>query len=81
MAVVAGSADPTVPYGGGRVADWGSKKRGFVASVDSLFSFWAAQDGCASTSAGDSRQGERGHGSGVPDGNDRAPLSGQRGWP
>jgi len=44
--VVAGSADPTVPYGGGRVADWGTRKRGFVASVDEVFAFWAAEGGC-----------------------------------
>lgn len=45
--MVAGSADGTVPYGGGRVADWGTKKRGFVAGVDDVFAFWSAQGGCA----------------------------------
>ena len=45
--MVAGSADATVPYTGGRVADWGAKKRGFVAAVDDVFAFWSAQGGCA----------------------------------
>ncbi|HEX6596122.1 MAG TPA: hypothetical protein VF045_04255 [Acidimicrobiales bacterium] len=45
--MVAGSADGTVPYGGGRVSDWGTKKRGFVAAVDDVFAFWSAQGGCA----------------------------------
>jgi len=44
--LVAGSADPTVPYGGGRVADWGTRKRGFVAPVEDVFAFWSAQGGC-----------------------------------
>ena len=44
--LVAGSADATVPYGGGRVADWGTRRRGFVAPVEDVFAFWAAQGGC-----------------------------------
>ena len=47
--VVAGSNDRTVPYGGGRVADWGTRRRGFVAPVDDFFAFWSAQAGCSST--------------------------------
>lgn len=47
--VVAGSNDRTVPYGGGRVADWGTRRRGFVAPVDEFFAFWGAQAGCSST--------------------------------
>lgn len=45
--LVAGSADGTVPYGGGRVADWGTRKRGFVAGVEDVFSFWSALGGCS----------------------------------
>lgn len=48
---VAGTADPIVPYGGGRVADWAGRKRGSVASVDEFFAFWAARAGCRSTQA------------------------------
>ncbi len=47
--VVAGSDDATVPYGGGRVADWQGKRRGYVAGVDAFVDFWRAQNGCAST--------------------------------
>jgi len=47
--VVAGSADATVPYGGGRVADWGTKRRGYVAGVEEFVDYWRAQNGCAST--------------------------------
>ncbi len=46
--VVAGSNDRTVPYGGGRVADWGRRSRGFAAPVDDFFAFWRAQAGCSS---------------------------------
>ena len=49
MMVVAGSNDRTVPYAGGRVADWGTRRRGFVAPVDDFFAFWRAQAGCSST--------------------------------
>jgi poly(3-hydroxybutyrate) depolymerase len=48
MMVVAGSSDRTVPYAGGRVADWGTKRRGYVAGVDDFFAFWRAQSACAS---------------------------------
>lgn len=48
--LVAGSADSTVPYSGGRVADWGTRKRGFVASVDDVAAFWSAQGGCGPVS-------------------------------
>ena len=47
--VVAGSNDRTVPYGGGRAADWGARRRGFIAPVDDFFAFWRAQAGCTST--------------------------------
>lgn len=47
--LVAGSNDRTVPYAGGRVADWGTKKRGYVAGVDDFAAFWRASDGCAAT--------------------------------
>ena len=49
MMAVAGSADPIVPYAGGKVADWSGKKRGFVAPVEEFFKFWVAQDRCGST--------------------------------
>ena len=49
--VVAGSNDRTVPYGGGRVPDWGTKRRGFVAPVEDFFAFWRRQSGCASAQA------------------------------
>jgi polyhydroxybutyrate depolymerase len=47
--MVAGSNDRTVPYGGGRVPDWGARKRGFVAPVEDFFAFWRRQSGCATT--------------------------------
>ena len=47
--VAAGSNDRTVPYGGGRVPDWGTRKRGFVAPVEDFFAFWGRQSGCTST--------------------------------
>lgn len=47
--VVAGSNDRVVPYAGGRVPDWGIKKRGFVAGVDDFVAFWRVQSGCASS--------------------------------
>lgn len=47
--VVAGSGDRTVPYAGGRVPDWGVKRRGYVAGVDDFFAFWRSQSGCASS--------------------------------
>ena len=46
---VAGSSDPIVPYTGGKVADWGAKKRGFVAPVEDFFRFWVRENGCATT--------------------------------
>lgn len=46
--VVAGSDDASVPYAGGKVADWNGKRRGYVAGVDAFFDFWRAQNGCAS---------------------------------
>ena len=49
--VVAGSNDRIVPYAGGRVPDWGVKRRGFVAGVDDFFAFWRTQGGCASSQA------------------------------
>ena len=47
--LVAGSGDRLVPYGGGRVADWGPRRRGFVAPVEDVFAFWRASAGCSST--------------------------------
>lgn len=49
MMAVAGSNDRTVPYGGGRVADWGTRRRGFVAAVVDFFAFRRTQAGCSST--------------------------------
>jgi len=49
--VVAGSNDRTVPYGGGRVADWGTRRRGSVAAVEDFFAFWRGQSGCSATQA------------------------------
>jgi polyhydroxybutyrate depolymerase len=51
MAVMmaAGVSDPTVPYTGGRIANWGTKQRGYLAGVDELFTFWRAHNGCTST--------------------------------
>ena len=46
---VSGSADAIVPYAGGKVADWGTRKRGFVAPVEDFFRFWVTHDGCGST--------------------------------
>ncbi len=44
--LVAGSADRIVPYAGGKVADWGTKRRGYVAGAEDFFAFWRAQSGC-----------------------------------
>ncbi|MGH9225327.1 MAG: alpha/beta hydrolase family esterase [Acidimicrobiales bacterium] len=52
MMTVAGSADPIVPYAGGKVADFGTRKRGFVAPVEDFFKFWLNYDGCAATDPG-----------------------------
>ena len=49
--MAAGMNDAIVPYAGGRIANWGTKRRGYVAGVDELFSFWRAQNGCASVQA------------------------------
>ena len=67
--LVAGSDDRTVPYGGGRVADWGTKRRGLVAPVDDVFAFWRAADGCASSQvvSGNPQVGEV-RGAGCPGG-------------
>jgi polyhydroxybutyrate depolymerase len=46
--MAAGVYDTTVPYAGGRIANWGTKRRGYLAGVDELFTFWRAQNGCAS---------------------------------
>jgi polyhydroxybutyrate depolymerase len=50
MAVMmaAGMNDATVPYAGGRIANWGTKRRGYLAGVEDLFTFWRAQNGCTS---------------------------------
>ena len=47
--LAAGVNDTIVPYAGGRIANWGTKRRGYLAGVEELFTFWRAQNGCAST--------------------------------
>ena len=49
--VAAGTNDAIVPYAGGRIANWGTRRRGYVAGVEELFSFWRAQNGCTSVQA------------------------------
>jgi polyhydroxybutyrate depolymerase len=46
--MAAGVNDTVVPYAGGRIANWGTKRRGFLAGVEDVFTFWRAQNGCAS---------------------------------
>lgn len=47
-----GTADPIMPYGGGRVADFGGHgEGGQVLSVEATTAFWARMDGCAATGA------------------------------
>jgi polyhydroxybutyrate depolymerase len=46
--MVAGVNDPVVPYAGGRITNWGTRRRGFLAGVDELFAFWRGQNGCTS---------------------------------
>ena len=41
--------DTTVPYAGGRIANWGAKRRGSLAGVEEVFTFWRAHNGCPST--------------------------------
>lgn len=42
-----GTADPIVPYGGGKVVDFGGRgEGGLVLSVDATMAFWAGADGC-----------------------------------
>lgn len=55
--MAAGANDPVVPYAGGRIANWGTRRRGYVAGVEDLFSFWQAQNGCTSvqTAGGEAR--------------------------
>ena len=43
-----GVNDPVVPYAGGRIANWGTRRRGYVAGVEEVFAFWRAQNGCTS---------------------------------
>lgn len=40
--------DGVVPYAGGRIANWGTKRRGSLAGVEDVFAFWRAQNGCGS---------------------------------
>jgi len=47
--MVAGASDAIVPYAGGRIANWGTRRRGHVAGVEELFSFWRAQNDCRSS--------------------------------
>lgn len=45
-----GTADPVMPYGGGKVADFGGHgEGGVVLSVDATTAFWARVDACASS--------------------------------
>lgn len=46
--MAAGASDPIVPYAGGRIANWGTKRRGYLAGVEELFTFWRAHNGCSS---------------------------------
>ena len=46
--MAAGLNDTVVPYAGGRVANWGTKRRGSLAGVEELFTFWRAHNSCAS---------------------------------
>ena len=46
--MAAGVNDTVVPYAGGRIANWGTKRRGFLAGVEDVFTFWRAQNGCGS---------------------------------
>ncbi|BFI95560.1 MAG: PHB depolymerase family esterase [Rhodanobacter sp.] len=46
-----GTADPIMPYAGGRVADFGGHgEGGRVLSVDATTAFWARTDGCTTAS-------------------------------
>jgi polyhydroxybutyrate depolymerase len=47
--MAAGVNDAIVPYAGGRIANWGTKRRGYLAGVDELFAFWRGHNGCTST--------------------------------
>ena len=47
--MAAGTNDAIVPYAGGRIANWGTRRRGYVAGVEELFTFWRAQNGCTAT--------------------------------
>jgi poly(3-hydroxybutyrate) depolymerase len=55
--MAAGVNDAIVPYAGGRIANWGTRRRGYVAGVEELFAFWRAQNGCTSmqTAGGEAR--------------------------
>jgi polyhydroxybutyrate depolymerase len=55
--MAAGVSDAVVPYAGGRIANWGTKRRGYLAGVEELFAFWRAQNGCTSilTAGGEAR--------------------------
>lgn len=46
--MAAGIGDTVVPYIGGKVANWGTKRRGYLAGVEELFAFWRGQNGCTS---------------------------------
>jgi polyhydroxybutyrate depolymerase len=45
--VVSGTGDVVVPYAGGKVADFGGRRRGTVASVAEVLAYWAARSGCS----------------------------------
>ena len=57
--MAAGASDPIVPYAGGRIANWGTKRRGYLAGVEELFNFWRAHNGCSSvqTAGGEAPDG------------------------
>ncbi len=55
--MAAGAGDSVVPYAGGRIANWGTKRRGYLAGVEEVFTFWRVQNGCVSvqTAGGEAR--------------------------
>ena len=55
--MAAGVSDNVVPYAGGRIANWGTKRRGYLAGVEELFAFWRVHNGCSAmqTAGGEAR--------------------------
>jgi len=46
--IAAAVNDSIVPYAGGRIGNWGTRRRGYLAGVEDVFSFWRAHNRCAS---------------------------------